>query len=138
MCTYVSIGSGKGNTIRENNNLKNTGEVQETEGYPGSSGVKNLLANVGDVGLIPGSGRSPREGNDNPLQYSCLGSPMNRGDWQLQSMGSQRAGHDGATETTTGQTPGTANGGVEFGLKREELIKICFSKPMTTKGGKGG
>ena len=94
MCTYVSIGSGKGNTIRENNNLKNTGEVQETEGYPDSSGVKNLLANVGDVGLIPGSGRSPREGNDNPLQYSCLGSPMNRGDWQLQSMGSQRAGHD--------------------------------------------
>ena len=67
MCTYVSIGSGKGNTIRENNNLKNTGEVQETEGYPGSSGVKNLLANVGDVGLIPGLGRSPGDENGNPF-----------------------------------------------------------------------
>ena len=90
MCTYISIGSGTGNTVRENNNLKNTGEVQEIEGYPGSSGVKNLLANVGDMGFIPVSGRSPGEGNGNPLQYFCLGSPRNRGDWQLQSMGSQR------------------------------------------------
>ena len=69
MCTYISIGSGIGNTIRENNNLKNTGEVQEIEGYLGSSGVKNLLANVGVVGFIPASGRSPGEGNGNPLQY---------------------------------------------------------------------
>ena len=38
--------------------------------------VKNLPANAGDVGLIPGSGRSPGEGNGNPLQYSCLGNPM--------------------------------------------------------------
>ena len=35
-----------------------------------------------DMGLIPGSGRSPREGNGNPLQYSCLGNPMDRGAWQ--------------------------------------------------------
>ena len=38
--------------------------------------VKNLPANVGDLGLIPGLGRSPGEGNGNPLQYSCLGNPM--------------------------------------------------------------
>ena len=38
--------------------------------------VKNLLTNAGDVGLIPGSGRSPGEVNSNPLQYSCLGTPM--------------------------------------------------------------
>ena len=47
--------------------------------------VKNLLANAGntrDVGLIPGSGRSPGEGNDNPLQYSCLENSMGRGAWQ--------------------------------------------------------
>ena len=47
--------------------------------------VKNLLANAGDVrdaGSIPGSGRSPGEGNVNPLQYSCLENPMDRGDWQ--------------------------------------------------------
>ena len=47
-------------------------------------GVKNLPANAGDVrdaGSIPGSGRSPREGNGTPLQYSCLENPMDRGAW---------------------------------------------------------
>ena len=43
--------------------------------------VKNLPASVGDVGLTPGSERSPGEGNVNPLQYSCLGNPMDRGAW---------------------------------------------------------
>ena len=55
--------------------------------------VKNLPANSGDVGWIPGWGRSPGEGNGNPLQYSCLGNPMDRGargGGELQSMGSQR------------------------------------------------
>ena len=41
--------------------------------------VKNQSASAGDAGLIPGSGRSPGEKNDNPLQYSCPGNPMNRG-----------------------------------------------------------
>ena len=41
--------------------------------------VKNLPANAGDMGSIPGSGRSPGEKNGNPLQYSCLGNPMDRG-----------------------------------------------------------
>ena len=50
--------------------------------FPGGSVVKNLPANVGDAGLIPGSGRSPGNGNGIPLQYSCLGNPMNRGVWQ--------------------------------------------------------
>ena len=44
--------------------------------------VKNSPANAGDVGSIPGSGRSPGEGNGNPLQYSCLGNPMDRGAWK--------------------------------------------------------
>ena len=44
--------------------------------------LKNTLANAGDTGLIPGSGRSPGEGNDNLLQYSCLENPMDRGAWQ--------------------------------------------------------
>ena len=43
--------------------------------------VKNPPANAGDSGSIPGLGRSPAEGNGNPLQYSCLGNPMNRGAW---------------------------------------------------------
>ena len=44
--------------------------------------VNNLSANAGDVGSIPGSGRSPGEGNGNPLLYSCLGNPRDRGAWQ--------------------------------------------------------
>ena len=44
--------------------------------------VKESSANTGDVGSIPGSGRSPGEGNGDPLQYSCLGNPMDRGAWR--------------------------------------------------------
>ena len=44
--------------------------------------VKNLPANAGDTGSIPGLGRSVRDGNENPLQYSCLENPMDRGAWQ--------------------------------------------------------
>ena len=43
--------------------------------------VKDPPANAGDTGSIPGSGRSPGEGNGNPLQYSCLGNPMDRSTW---------------------------------------------------------
>ena len=45
-------------------------------GFPGGSEVKNPPANAGDTGLIFGSGRSPGEGNGNPLQYPCLRNPM--------------------------------------------------------------
>ena len=51
-------------------------------GFPDGSVVKNLPADAGDAGSIPGSGRSTGEGNANPLQYSCLGDPMDRGAWQ--------------------------------------------------------
>ena len=47
-------------------------------GFPSGLAVKNPPANAGDPGLIPGLGRSPEEGNGNPLQYSCLGNPMDR------------------------------------------------------------
>ena len=59
-------------------------------GFPCGSVVKNLPANAGDiryVGSIPGSGRSLEEGNGNPLQYSCLGNPMDRGAWQATVLG---------------------------------------------------
>ena len=65
--------------------------------------VKNLPANAGDirdVGLIPGLGRSPGEGNGNPLQYSCLENPMEEEPGGLQTMGSQRVGHKWASEPT--------------------------------------
>ena len=53
---------------------------------------KNLLANVGDKGSIPGLGRSPGKGNSNPLQYSCLGeNPLTEEPGGLQSVGSQKS-----------------------------------------------
>jgi len=51
------------------------------EGFSGGSAVKNHPANARDTGSIPGSGRSPGEGNGNPLQYCCLGNPMDRRAW---------------------------------------------------------
>ena len=59
-------------------------------GFPGDSMVKNPPAKAGDAGLIPGSRRSPGEGNGNTLQYSCLGNLMDRGECKV--------GHDWATE----------------------------------------
>ena len=50
-------------------------------GFRGGSDSKESACNAGDPGSIPGSGRSPGEGNDNPLQYSCLKNPMDRGAW---------------------------------------------------------
>ena len=49
--------------------------------FPGGSGGKASAYNAGDLGSIPGSGRSPGEGNGNPLQYSCLENPMDGGAW---------------------------------------------------------
>ena len=51
-------------------------------GFSDSSDGKESAYNAGDLGLIPGSGRSPSEGNGNPLQYSCLENPVERGAWQ--------------------------------------------------------
>ena len=50
-------------------------------GFPGGSEGKVSPFNAGDLGSIPGSGRSPGEGNGNLLQYSCLENPMDRGAW---------------------------------------------------------
>ena len=61
------------------------------QGFPCGS-VVNLHANIEDTGSIPGSGRPPGEGNGIPLQYSCLGNPMDRGTWQAtQSMWLQKS-----------------------------------------------
>ena len=62
---------------------------------------KESACNAGDPGSIPGSGRSPGEGNGNPLQYSCLENPTNRGAWQATVHGITRVGHNLATKPTT-------------------------------------
>ena len=54
---------------------------QVSQGFSGGSVVKNPPANAGDMDSIPGLGRPSGEGNDNPLQHSCLGNPMDRGAW---------------------------------------------------------
>jgi len=61
--------------------------LTQVKGFPSGSVVKNLPANTEDVGWIPGSGRLPRGGNGNPLQYSCLGNPINRGTWWATAYG---------------------------------------------------
>ena len=50
--------------------------------FPGGSDGKQSAYNVGDPGSIPGLGRTPGQGNGNPLQYACLGNPMDRGAWR--------------------------------------------------------
>ena len=64
------------------------------KGFPGGSDGKVPAYNAGDPDLIPGSGRSAREGNGNPLQYSCLENPMDGEPGGLLSMGSLRVRHD--------------------------------------------
>ena len=60
--------------------------------------MQETTCNAGDKGSISRSGRSPGEGNDNPLYYSCLGNPMDRGAWQAPVHGVTRVGHDLATK----------------------------------------
>ena len=73
--------------------VKNWHLVNE-KGFSGGSVIKNPPAKAGDLrdtGLIPGSGRSPGEGNGNSLQYSCLENPMDRGAWQATFHGVTRS-----------------------------------------------
>ena len=66
-------------------------------GFPWGSAVKNLPSNVGDIGLTPGSGISPGEGNGNSPQFSCLGNPMTE-ELAGYSPRGHRVGHDIATK----------------------------------------
>ena len=60
--------------------------------FPGDLDGKESACNAGYLGSIPGSGSSPREGNGNPLQYSCLENPMDRGAWQAIVHGVPKSG----------------------------------------------
>ena len=71
--------------------------MNQLSGFPdGSMGKESTCdaGDIGDVGSIPGLGRSPGEGTGNPLQYSCLENPTDQEPGGLQSMGSQRVGHN--------------------------------------------
>ena len=69
--------------------------------FPGGSNNKESARNAGDLGLILGSGGSLEEGNDNPILYSCLENPMDRGAWR--AMVSHRVRHDWSTFTSSAQ-----------------------------------
>ena len=66
-------------------------------GFPGGSIGKESTCRAGDLGSTPGSGRTPGERPGNPLQYSCLNNPMDRGTWWTTVHGVTSIGHDLAT-----------------------------------------
>ena len=76
-----SPGEGNGNPLQYSCPPQKKGSQRNILGFPGGSEVKASTCNVGDLGLIPGSGRSPGKGSGNPLQYSCLENPMDGGAW---------------------------------------------------------
>ena len=74
-----SMGSHSQTQLRR---LSSSSSRVSAQGFSGGVGVKNPPANAGDMGSIPGLGRFPAETNGNPLQYSCLENPMDRGAWR--------------------------------------------------------
>ena len=69
-------------------------ELRSLMDFPGGSDSKVSVYNVGDLGSIPGSERTPGEGNGNPLQCSCLENPGDRGAWWAAVYGLHRVGHN--------------------------------------------
>ena len=69
-------------------------QIESFTGFSGGSNDKESACSAGDLVLIPGSGRSPGEGNGYPLQYSCLENPMDRQAWQAIVHGFARVSHD--------------------------------------------
>ena len=89
--------------------------------------VKNLPADSGDTGSIPGLGRSPGEGNDNPLQYSCLEDSMDRAAWQATVHGVSRVGPDLVTKSPQpelGQEEGMMPGKGENKILNTQLLNV--------------
>ena len=72
--------------------------IVRSRGLPGGSAVKNLPVSSGDTGSVPGSGKSPGGGNEDPLWSCCLGNPMDRGALWDTSVELQRAVHDLVTK----------------------------------------
>ena len=88
-------------TAKKQRTLFNSCQVHIIQDFPGGSDGKEFAYNAGDLCSIPGSGRSPGEGNGNPLQYSCLRIPWTEEPGGLQFTESQRVGHHWATKYGT-------------------------------------
>ena len=85
MLQDVGVSSQEGKSFSASSVIEKS--QQKQLGFPGGSVVSNLPANAVHAGLIPRLGRSPGERNGNPLQYSCLQNPTDRGAWLVKSMG---------------------------------------------------
>ena len=91
----ICIGYFRSMEMRGSHTIMNNYNNILVKVFPGGSDGKTSVYNVRDLGSISGLGRFSGEGNGNPLQYSSLENPMDRGAWcRLLSMGSQRVGHD--------------------------------------------
>ena len=93
---------------------------------PGGSDDKEFTCNVGDLGSIPGLGRSPGKGNGYPLQHSCLENSMGRGAWQttVHSLGSQRIRHSWATFTFICSITGMNEAHPKLAVKQLDLYNL--------------
>ena len=97
-CLILSLEHlGNAHDIHRELLLSVTFKVNTSLAFPGGSVIKNPPANAGNMGSIPGSGRSHGEVNDNLLQRSCLGNPMDRGAWQVTVHGVTRVGNNNKT-----------------------------------------
>ena len=94
------------------------------KGFPYSSIGKESACNAGDSGLIPGLGRSPGEGNGNPLQYCCLENPMDKGAWWATVHGVTRIKYDLVTKAPPRPTRESQE------LSEEENKRWPFSHPL--------
>ena len=97
-------------------------------GFPGFSDGKESACSLGDLGLIPGFGRSPGEGHGSPLQYSCLENPMDRGAWCATVHGVAKVGHDWETKHST-----QAEFGDEFRKRDQSKQHPAFRENQTLR-----
>ena len=97
----------------------------EFQGFPSNSAIKNPACNAGDAGSVPGSGRTPGGENGNPLQYSFLENPMDRGTWQAKHQRVTRAGHDWVSTHTH-----THNGLPAPSAQRIKFKLLISSQPL--------
>ena len=93
-------------------------------GFPRSSVSKGSACNAGDLGSIPGSERYPREGNGNPLQYSCLENPINREAWQAIAHGFASVGHDLSTKPPPATSPAPMPDSFRKKSSKDNLIDL--------------
>ena len=111
--------------------------ITPTLGFPHCSVGKEYACHAGDLASIPGLGRSPGEGNGNPLQYNCLENPMDRGAWQAIVHGVARVGHNLATKPSppyhswaSGQTTGREHSPAH---QQKSGLKIYWAWPHTSE-----